>query len=718
MIIKQEDNSSEGVKEGNKKVHFLKLFSFADQYDMMLMTIGTLGAIGFGMAQPLMTVIFGQLINSLATTNNSNVADKVSKVCIMYLYLAIGIGIASFLCEVMERMSSDTIIIREAIGEKDTGCMSFIISEMAVRVQASYAQAGNVIEQTVGAIRTVASFNGEKQAIKNYDDKLEIAYSATARQGLASGLGTAVSLLVSNCSYALAIWYGSKLILEKGYNGGEVISIIMAMMFGALHYSNHEELITVPDGAYAQLVQMQSGKFHQAEDAVDVELADIQQTSCHGSSVKRSPANHRSLGDIICFMNMQETGIVSENKEDTTGPERVKSIPIKRIVYLNKPELLVLFLGYVAAVARGVLYPIHGLIMSSAIKIFYEPPNKLRKGSNFWAPLFVGVGVCCFLFVPMQNYFFGVAGGKLIQRIRSLSFRKIVHQEMSWFDKPEHSSGAVGARLATDASTMRNIVGDALALVVQNVAMIVAGLVIAFTANWILALVILVLMPLLSLQGYIQLKFYKSISAGAKAMYEEASQVASDAVGNIRTISSFGAEEKVINLYQKKCEQPIKQAVKSGIVNGVGFGLSSFVLYSSTSFFFYIGSILQQHGRITFREIFRVFFCLSTLSSGLSQSATLLSDLNKARESIVSIFEILDCKPEIDSSIESGTTLDQVKGDVELQHVSFRYPTRPDIQVFRDLSLSIPSGKGKHDELMNISGGVYATLAALQTTSI
>ncbi|KAJ9557917.1 hypothetical protein OSB04_012531 [Centaurea solstitialis] len=481
-----------------------------------------------------------------------------------------------------------------------------------------------------------------------------------------------------------------------------------------LEKGNHEELIKVPNGAYAQLVQMQSGKNHQAEEAqvaIEVELEDIQQSSFAGSSVKRSPINHGSLADTICAMNTQEMGTVSEHKEDTTGPERVKSIPIKRIAYLNKPELLVLFLGSIAAIARGVLYPIHGLIMSSAIKIFYEPPNKLRKGSDFWALMYVGVGVCSLLIVPLQNYFFGVAGGNLIQRIRSLSFRKIVHQEMSWFDKPEHSSGAVGARLATDASMMRNIVGDALALVVQNVAMIASGLVIAFTANWILALLILVLMPLLGMQGYIQLRFYKSISAGAKAMYEEASQVASDAVGNIRTISSFGAEERVIDLYQKKCEKPIKQAVKSGIVNGASFGISSFVLYSSTSLFFYIGSILQQHGRITFKEIFRVFFCLSTLSSGLSQSATLLSDLNKARESIVSIFEILDSKPEIDSSIESGTTLDQVKGDVELQNVSFKYPTRPDIQVFKDLSLTIPSGKTV--ALVGESGSGKSTIISL-----
>ncbi|KAK9121341.1 hypothetical protein Syun_018958 [Stephania yunnanensis] len=40
--------------------------------------------------------------------------------------------------------------------------------------------------------------------------------------------------------------------------------------------------------------------------------------------------------------------------------------------------------------------------------------------------------------------------------------------------------------------------------------------VIAFSANWILAFVILVLLPLMGLNGYIQLKFMKGFSANAK----------------------------------------------------------------------------------------------------------------------------------------------------------------------------------------------------------
>ena len=77
-------------------------------------------------------------------------------------------------------------------------------------------------------------------------------------------------------------------------------------------------------------------------------------------------------------------------------------------------------------------------------------------------------------------------------------------------------SGAVGARLSTDASTVRSLVGDALALIVQNLTTVVAGLVISFTANWILALIILAVLPLIFLQGYFQMKFLRGFSADAK----------------------------------------------------------------------------------------------------------------------------------------------------------------------------------------------------------
>jgi ATP-binding cassette, subfamily B (MDR/TAP), member 1 len=87
---------------------------------------------------------------------------------------------------------------------------------------------------------------------------------------------------------------------------------------------------------------------------------------------------------------------------------------------------------------------------------------------------------------------------------------------VSWFDEAEHSSGAIGARLSTDAASVRALVGDALGLLVENIATAIAGLVIAFTASWQLALIILALVPLLGLNGFLQVKFLKGFSNDSK----------------------------------------------------------------------------------------------------------------------------------------------------------------------------------------------------------
>lgn len=78
---------------------------------------------------------------------------------------------------------------------------------------------------------------------------------------------------------------------------------------------------------------------------------------------------------------------------------------------------------------------------------------------------------------------------------------------------------------------------------------------------------------------------------------------------------------------------------------------------------------------------------------GIAQSSSLIPDATKARTSASSIFEILDGKSKIDSSDESGIKIEDFKGEIEFQHVSFNYPTRPGIQIFQDICLAIHSGK-------------------------
>ena len=83
----------------------------------------------------------------------------------------------------------------------------------------------------------MASFTGEKRAIDRYNEFLRTSYRSTVQQGIAMGLGIGSLLLIVFCSYALAVWYGARLIIEKGYTGGYIINVIMAIMTGAMSVS-------------------------------------------------------------------------------------------------------------------------------------------------------------------------------------------------------------------------------------------------------------------------------------------------------------------------------------------------------------------------------------------------------------------------------------------------------------------------------------------------
>lgn len=207
-----------------------------------------------------------------------------------------------------------------------------------------------------------------------------------------------------------------------------------------------------------------------------------------------------------------------------TAPAKPNSEPIKqpteglvwRLACLNKPEIAVLLLGIVAAFVNGLILPVFAVLFSTMINTFYEPAYELKKDSKFWALMFFILGVASLLITPLRTYLFAVAGCKLIQRIRSMCFERVVHMETGWFDKAENTSGAIGGRLSADAASVRSLVGDALALVIQNIATIIAGLAAAFEASWQLALIILVFIPLIGINGCIQLQFTKGFSSVAK----------------------------------------------------------------------------------------------------------------------------------------------------------------------------------------------------------
>ncbi|KAG5143345.1 hypothetical protein JHK82_019040 [Glycine max] len=98
-------------------------------------------------------------------------------------------------------------------------------------------------------------------------------------------------------------------------------------------------------------------------------------------------------------------------------------------------------------------------------------------------------------------------------------------------------------------------------------------------------------------------------------------------------------------------------------------------------------------------------------ANGVSRSSSFTPDLSKAKSTTASIVGFMDKKSKMDPIDESSSTLDRVEGEIELQHVSFKYPFRPNIKISQDLNLAIHVGKMV--ALVGESGSGKSTMNAL-----
>ncbi|VAH78732.1 unnamed protein product [Triticum turgidum subsp. durum] len=478
----------------------------------------------------------------------------------------------------------------------------------------------------------------------------------------------------------------------------------------------HDDLIKDPDGAYSDLIRLQQAHTEETPEMPYVASSRFKSTSLSlEQSIRDSPRNRRQHSSKSLGLSRSDDlfrHVASREEHLEIGDsEAPKEAPIGRLFNLSRPEAPILLLATIAATLHGLLFPSFSIMMSGGIRTFYYPADQLRKDSTFWALMCLLMAIISLVSIQLEFYLFGVAGGKLIERVRALSFQSIIHQEVAWFDDPSNSSGALGARLFIDALNIRRLVGDNLAVLVQCTVTLICGFGIAFASDWKLTLSIIGVIPFLGLQNYIQLRFLKGFGEDAKVMYEDASQGVAEAIGSIRTVASFGAEKRVITLYSQKCQASMKQGIRSGMVGGVGFSFSNLMLYLTYALCFYVGAQFVHDGKSTFQNVFRVYFALVFTAFGISQTSDMASDSTKGRESATSILAFIDRKPKIDSTSDEGIKLEKVDGTIEFNHVRFKYPSRPDVQIFSDFTLRIASGKTT--ALVGESGSGKSTVIAL-----
>ena len=304
------------------------------------------------------------------------------------------------------------------------------------------------------------------------------------------------------------------------------------------------------------------------------------------------------------------------------------------------------------------------------------------------------------LFRFMSNYLAHRAAWYLVGDLRTRTYDKLERMHMGFFH--DKQTGDLMSRIVNDTRDFELLYAHIIPESITNFVTFAGVLIMLLTINWRLALITCAPIPLILVSGVIFAKKVRPFFRVSQKKMGELNGKLQDNLSGVHEIQSFGREEYETDRVNEKNFDHIRAMLKALKVSAVFHPSVEFISALGTILVAGFGGWMAYQGGLRVSDIVAFLLYLSLFYTPVTGLANLLENMQQSLAGAERVLDILDAPVEIMDQSDAKP-LENVKGDIVFEHVSFSYqsgsPVLQDVSFHcapgRMLALVGPTGVGK-----------------------
>ena len=302
-----------------------------------------------------------------------------------------------------------------------------------------------------------------------------------------------------------------------------------------------------------------------------------------------------------------------------------------------------------------------------------------------------------------RYYFVTRLGERVVADIRKAVFARVITLSPAFFERV--MTGEILSRITTDTTLIQSVIGASLSIALRNMLILAGGLaMLAFTSLKLMGLVLLIV-PAILVPIIVLGRRLRGLSRANQDWIAASSGAASEALLAAQTVQAYTHEGRSIARFDDVTEGSFGVALTRIRTRAVMTAIVIFLIFAGVIGVLWIGARDVQTGVMTAGQLVQFVIYAILVASSTGALSEIWGELQRAAGATERLGELLSAEDALTDPARPLPLPRPVRGQITLDGVSFRYPTRPDVSALDDVSLSIkpgetvalvgPSGAGK-----------------------